>query len=58
MEADVTVWHGDQDQYIPRPHVEAMTAGLRRARAEFHPDLAHGLIVALWSSVLDDLVGR
>ena len=41
VEANVTVWHGDQDQYTPRPHVEAMVGRLRRARAEFYPDLAH-----------------
>jgi pimeloyl-ACP methyl ester carboxylesterase len=58
VEADVTVWHGDRDQYIPRPHVEAMAGRLRRARTEFYPDLAHGLIVQRWATVLDDLVGR
>jgi pimeloyl-ACP methyl ester carboxylesterase len=58
VDADVTVWHGDQDQYIPRPHVEAMAGRLRRARTEFHSDLAHGLIVQRWATVLGDVVGR
>jgi pimeloyl-ACP methyl ester carboxylesterase len=57
VEADVTVWHGDQDQYIPRQHVEVMAGRLRRARTEFYPDLAHGLIVQQWTTVLHDLVG-
>ncbi|HEY7273729.1 MAG TPA: alpha/beta hydrolase [Actinoplanes sp.] len=55
--ATVTVWHGDQDQYIPRTHAEAMVGRLRQARAEFFPDLAHGLILQRWTTVLDDLVG-
>ena len=58
VEADVTVWHGDLDPYIPRPHVEAMAGRLRRARTEFYPDLAHGLIVQRWATVLDDVIGR
>ena len=58
VEAEVTVWHGDLDQYIPRPHVEAMAGRLRRARTEFDADLAHGLIVQRWATVLDDVIGR
>ena len=56
IEATITVWHGDQDPYIPRPHVEAMVGRLRRARAEFYPHLAHGLIVQQWTTVLNDLL--
>jgi pimeloyl-ACP methyl ester carboxylesterase len=57
VEADVTVWHGGQDQYIPRQHVEVMAGRLPRARTEFYPDLAHGLIMQEWTTVLHDLVG-
>jgi pimeloyl-ACP methyl ester carboxylesterase len=55
VDIEVTVWHGDQDHYIPRPHAEAMAALLPRSRTSLHADQAHGLIMARWSAILTDL---
>jgi pimeloyl-ACP methyl ester carboxylesterase len=54
---DVTVWHGDQDGYIPRAHAEAMADLLPRSRVRFSADHAHGLIIAKWADILDEMTG-
>jgi pimeloyl-ACP methyl ester carboxylesterase len=55
VDVGVTLWHGDQDPYIPRAHAEAMAARLRRSRTQFSADHGHGLIIARWAAILTDL---
>jgi pimeloyl-ACP methyl ester carboxylesterase len=55
VEVDVSVWHGEQDGYIPPAHVEAAAALLPRFRTSFDPSQGHGLILSQWAEILDDL---
>ncbi len=56
IELEVSVWHGDLDHYIPRPHVERMASLLPKSHATFYPDEAHGLIIARWEEILTTLI--
>jgi pimeloyl-ACP methyl ester carboxylesterase len=52
---DVALWHGEQDKYISRANAEAMAGLLPNCRTRFHQDQGHGLIIARWSGILNDL---
>jgi pimeloyl-ACP methyl ester carboxylesterase len=52
VQAEVHLWHGDQDPYIPRSHVEVMSSQIANCHTTFHPDEAHGLIVSRWREIL------
>jgi pimeloyl-ACP methyl ester carboxylesterase len=56
IEMEVHVWHGVQDHYIPRAHIEEMASVLPRCRATFYPDEAHGMIIARWEDILRTLI--
>jgi pimeloyl-ACP methyl ester carboxylesterase len=55
VDVPVAVWHGDQDPYIAREQAEAMATRLRRSRTHFRANRGHGLIIADWTHILDDL---
>lgn len=55
IESKVVVWHGDQDQYIPRAHVERMASLPPDCQVTFYPDEAHGLILSRWKEILSAL---
>jgi pimeloyl-ACP methyl ester carboxylesterase len=55
VKAQVYLWHGDQDPYIPRSHVEAMVSQIANCQTTFYPDEAHGLIVTRWREILATL---
>jgi pimeloyl-ACP methyl ester carboxylesterase len=55
IESEILVWHGDQDHYIPRAHIEQMASLLPNCRATFYPDEAHGVIIARWKEILSTL---
>jgi pimeloyl-ACP methyl ester carboxylesterase len=55
IESEILVWHGDQDHYIPRAHIEQMASLLPDCRATFYPDEAHGVIIARWKEILSTL---
>jgi pimeloyl-ACP methyl ester carboxylesterase len=55
VDVPVTLWHGDQDPYVARGQAEAMATRLRRSRIHFRADRGHGLIIADWTDILDDL---
>jgi pimeloyl-ACP methyl ester carboxylesterase len=55
IESEILVWHGDQDHYIPRAHIEQMASLLPKCRATFYPDEAHGVIIARWKEILATL---
>ena len=52
----VHLWHGDQDPYIPRAHVDYMVSLLPECEATFYPDEAHGVIVSRWEEILTRLI--
>jgi pimeloyl-ACP methyl ester carboxylesterase len=52
VKAEVYLWHGDQDPYIPPSHVEAMANQIANCRTRFYPDEAHSLIVTRWREIL------
>jgi pimeloyl-ACP methyl ester carboxylesterase len=52
VNAEVHLWHGDQDPYIPRSHVEGMASQIANCQTTFYPDEAHGLIVSRWPEIL------
>jgi pimeloyl-ACP methyl ester carboxylesterase len=51
----VRLWHGDQDPYIPRVHIEDMARLLPNCDVTFYPNEAHGLIVRKWEEILTAL---
>ena len=55
VKAEVYLWHGDQDPYIPRSHVEVMGSLIANCQTTFYQDEAHGLIVARWREILATL---
>ena len=55
VQVDVSVWHGEQDGYLPRPHVDAVTRLLPRCQVHFDPAQGHGLILARWAEILDSV---
>jgi pimeloyl-ACP methyl ester carboxylesterase len=55
VKAQVYLWHGDQDPYIPRSHVEVMGSQIANCETTFYPDEAHGLIVTRWREILATL---
>jgi pimeloyl-ACP methyl ester carboxylesterase len=55
MKAEVYLWHGDQDPYIPRSHVEVMGSQIANCQTTFYPDEAHGLLVTRWREILATL---
>jgi pimeloyl-ACP methyl ester carboxylesterase len=55
IESEILVWHGDQDHYIPRAHIEQMASLLPDCRATFYPDEGHGVIIARWKEILSTL---
>jgi pimeloyl-ACP methyl ester carboxylesterase len=55
IESEILVWHGDQDHYIPRAHIEQMASLLPNCRTTFFPDEAHGLIITRWNEILSTL---
>jgi pimeloyl-ACP methyl ester carboxylesterase len=55
VKAEVYLWHGDQDPYIPRSHVEVMGSQIANCQTTFYPDEAHGLIVTRWREILATL---
>lgn len=52
VKAEVYLWHGDQDPYIPRSHVEVMASRIADCQTTFYADEAHGLIVTRWREIL------
>jgi pimeloyl-ACP methyl ester carboxylesterase len=52
VKAEVYLWHGDRDPYIPRSHVEAMASQIADCRIRFYPDEGHGLIITRWPEIL------
>jgi pimeloyl-ACP methyl ester carboxylesterase len=56
VKGEVYLWHGDQDPYIPRSHVEAMARQIADCQTTFYPDEAHGLIVTRWREILATLI--
>jgi pimeloyl-ACP methyl ester carboxylesterase len=55
IEMEVHLWHGDEDQYIPRAHVQHMATVIPKCEATFFPDQAHGMIIARWKEILSEL---
>jgi pimeloyl-ACP methyl ester carboxylesterase len=55
VKAEVYLWHGDQDPYIPRSHVKGMGSQIENCQTTFYPDEAHGLIVTRWREILASL---
>jgi pimeloyl-ACP methyl ester carboxylesterase len=55
IETEVHIWHGDDDQYIPRAHVQQMASTIPNCRPTFYPAQAHGVVITRWSEILNDL---
>jgi pimeloyl-ACP methyl ester carboxylesterase len=55
IETEVLVWHGVQDHYIPRAHIERMVSAIPKCRATFYSDEAHGVIIARWKEIVTTL---
>ncbi|HEX7222741.1 MAG TPA: alpha/beta fold hydrolase, partial [Candidatus Limnocylindrales bacterium] len=55
----VNVWWGDADRLTPRPHTDALIAGLGgRARLHVVPDAGHSLAATHWAEILDGVLGN
>jgi pimeloyl-ACP methyl ester carboxylesterase len=52
----VRIWHGDEDQYIPRVDVEHMANLLPHCQPTFYPAEAHGVVITRWNEILTQLV--
>jgi pimeloyl-ACP methyl ester carboxylesterase len=55
IETEVHIWHGDDDQYIPRAHVQQMASTIPNCQPTFYPAQAHGVVITRWSEILNDL---
>jgi pimeloyl-ACP methyl ester carboxylesterase len=53
----VSIWHGAQDPYIPPAHAQTVAALLPNSRLHIDAEQGHGLILARWADILDDLTG-
>ena len=51
----VSIWHGAQDGYIPQAHAETMASLLTNSRLKVHTDQGHGLLLARWNDILQEL---
>jgi pimeloyl-ACP methyl ester carboxylesterase len=51
----VSIWHGGQDGYIPQAHAETMANLLPNGRLRVHSDQGHGLLLARWNDILQEL---
>lgn len=51
----VVVWHGALDGYIPQVHAETMARLLPNSRLRLDSDLGHGLVLARWDDILEEL---
>ncbi|MCA1671930.1 MAG: alpha/beta hydrolase [Actinobacteria bacterium] len=55
IEMKVHIWHGDEDQYIPRAHVESMANLIPNPHPTFYAAQAHGVVITRWNEILTQL---
>jgi pimeloyl-ACP methyl ester carboxylesterase len=56
IEMKVRMWHGDEDQYIPRVDVEHMANLFPNCQPTFYPAQAHGVVITRWNEIIAQLV--
>ena len=57
VDADVSIWQGEQDVAVLRSQADALVGGLSRGHMKLVPDAGHWLILSRWAEILSDLKG-
>ena len=53
----VTLWHGEEDRFIPLSHAEWLATHLPNVKARIRPGDGHlSLLIGSYGDVLDDLL--
>ena len=55
LATDVWIFQGEQDAAVPPAEAERLSAALPGSHLKLFPDAGHGLIVAHWGAILNDL---
>jgi len=58
VEQPVSIWHGTHDPYIPLAHAETVATLLPDSRLHVDSQEGHGVILARWADILEDLMER
>jgi len=58
VDQNVSIWHGEQDGVVDPAQAAALKDELHVAHLSLVPDDGHGLILARWTDILDDLRAR
>ena len=53
--ADVSIWHGEQDQAVPQRQAEVLSQRLTSSELHMVPNAGHGLILARWADIIRDV---
>ena len=53
--ADVSIWHGEQDQAVSQRQAEVLSQRLTSSELHMVPNAGHGLILARWADIIRDV---